>query len=177
MAPLNLLHTDSLTLIFGGIEIIDKRNLTLSAFVLLLVAAVVCYGSGCASLKRLTYSKQERLMFDSFRSQVHEAVSDPLRAEQLIELGENLAVELNDYFKKMAKMVKKCLRANADYDAPPEQLTSNFLALDEHRRKMRETLLRAHAQSVMLTTDSEWRRLSSRKNTLQDFIEKHPELF
>lgn len=153
------------------------RNRILSAFVLLLIAAVVCYGSGCASLKRLALSKHEKSMLDSFRKQVHESVSDPLRAEQLIEVGENVAGAWHDYLKIMARMVKKCAKINADYDTTPEQLASCFLTLDKHRRNMRETLLQAHAQALMLTTESEWRDLSNRKNSLKDFLAKHPELF
>lgn len=154
-----------------------KKKVTLSACVLLLAAAVVCYGSGCASLKRLTFSKHEKSMFDSFRKQVHETVSDPVRAEQVVEVGEDVATELHDYFDKMAKIVKKCIKANADYDTTPDELASYFQKLDEHRRQIRGILLQAHAQIAMLTTESEWRALTNRKNSLKDFLEKHPELF
>lgn len=155
----------------------DKSKFTYSTIVLLLVAAVVCYGSGCASLKRLTLGKHEKSMLDSFRREVHETVSDPVRAEKLVEVGEDMAMELHDYFNDMAKLVKKCLKANADYDTTPEELASYFQRLDEHRRRMRETLLQAHAQGAMLMTESEWRSLTNRKNSLKDFLEKHPELF
>lgn len=155
-----------------------KKKLPLSAFVLFfLVAATVCYGSGCASLKRLILSKHEKSMFDSFRKQVQESVSNPLRAEQLIEVGENMVMALHDYFNKMSKLVKKCNKVNADYDTTPAQLSYYFLALEEHRKNMREAILQAHAQAVMLTTESEWKTLLKRNNSLKDFVEKHPELF
>ena len=153
------------------------RNFSLSIFVILLAAAVMSFGSGCASLKLLTLSKQERLMLNSFRQQIHETVSDPTRAQQLIDLGENLSIELHDYLDKMAMVVKKYNKATADYDTTPEKLNAYFLELNSNRRDMREILLRAHVQVVQLTTESEWAKLTSRKKTLLDFMEKHPELF
>ena len=85
----------------------DKSRFASSAIVLLLVAAVVCYGSGCASIKRFTLSKHEKSMLESFEKLIYETVSDPVRAEHLIELGEDVAMALHDYLNKMAKMVKK----------------------------------------------------------------------
>ena len=155
----------------------EKKSRKVSLVVLFFVAALVCCGGGCASLKRLTLTESEKLMLDSFRRQVHESVPDPLRAEQLIEVGEDVAMALHDYFSKMAKMVKKVNKTNADYDTTPEQLSSYFLTIDTYRRNMRKTLLQAHVQALMLTSESEWRALSNRKNSLKDFIEKHPELF
>lgn len=154
-----------------------KKKVTLSACVFLLVATVVCYGFGCASLKRLTLSKHEKSMLDSFRKQVHETVPDPVRAEQVVAVGEDVTTELHDYFEKMGKIMKKCIKANADYDTTPDELASYFRALDENRRKIRKTLLKAQARITTLTTEQEWRALSNRKNSLKEFLEKHPDLF
>jgi hypothetical protein len=155
----------------------EKRTRNIWLLVVFWVAAVVCCGGGCASLKRMTLSEHEKSMLDSFHRQVHDSVSDPVRAEQLIEVGDDVAMALHDYFNKMAKMVKKVSKANADYDTTPEQLASYFLTLDKYRRNIRKTLLQANAQALALTTESEWRALSNRKNSLKDFLEKHPELF
>jgi len=158
-------------------ETMRKRKRIVSGVMLLLIAGTVCYGVGCASIRRLTFSKQEKLMFDSFRKEVHKSVADPVRAEKLIEVGEDLALELHDYFGKLAKMTKRCMKANADYDITPEQMESNYKALDDYRRKMRETVLSALSRSLALTTPAEWQALSSRKNSLRDLMEKHPGLF
>lgn len=155
----------------------NQKKAPLSAFVLMLVAAMVGYGSGCASLKGLMLSNHEKSMFDSFRNQVQESVSDPVRAEQLTAVGENVVMELHDYFNKISKLVKKCNKIYADYDTPPEQLADYFMTLEKHRKNMREALLNAHAQAVTLSTDSEWKALFKRNNSLKDFVEKHPELF
>jgi len=158
-------------------ETMRNRKRIVSGIMLLLIVSAVCYGVGCASIKRLTFTKQEKLMFESFRKDVNKSVADPVRAEQLIELGEDLALELHDYFEKLAKMTKRCMKANADYDTTPEQMESNFKALDDYRRKMRETVLSAFSQSLALTTPAEWQALSSRKNSIRDLMDKHPGLF
>jgi hypothetical protein len=154
-----------------------KRKSILSGFLILFIAAGVINGNGCSSIKRLTFTKQEKLIFDSFRKQVNESVADPVRAEELIEVGEDLALELHDYIEELTKMAQKCIKANADFDATPEQLESCYKALNDYRREKRETVLSAYSQTRSLTTPAEWQALSSRKNTLRDLMEKYPGLF
>ena len=149
----------------------------LPGLAVLLAVAAIWHLSGCTSMRMLMLSKQEKIMFESFRKQVRETVDDPERAEQLIEIGEDLSFQLHDYTNKLSKMATHCKDTNADYDATPEQLESCYRTLDDHRRSLRKIILQSRSQAVALTTAAEWEALSSRKNSMQDLMEQAPGLF
>jgi len=155
----------------------NTRKRILSGLALFLAAITLWPISACTTFRKLTLSKQEKIMFESFRNQVHESVADPVRAEQLIDVGENLAFKLHDYLTRLSKAAKKCKAANADFDTTPEQLEACYRKMDDYRRDMRETVLSARSQAVSLATAAEWRALSNRQNSLRDFLEQAPGLF
>lgn len=149
----------------------------MAGYILSVAVVMVCQSSGCTSLQMLTFNNQEKIMFESYRENVMEIVDDPGRADQLIEIGEDLALALHAYADQLTRLAKKVIKANVDYDIAPEELLRHYQAFDACRRNMRESVMQARRKTVALTTEKEWQRLYNRKNSLREMLEQKPGLF
>ena len=129
---------------------------------------------GCASQKSKILKKKQQDVLESYRLQVSETVEEPERAEKLITLGKDLYQQLRQDTKVLQKLFDNLETLNKNYDTEREELQAAYLAINNHRQKMRETILTARINALQLTTTEEWQELMSRRRTLMDFIQESP---
>jgi hypothetical protein len=120
--------------------------------------------AGCAHDQTAAAKKSVDL-----RDLVRKEVSDPVRAQQILALMEQVEAGIN--FQKMINQdtQKQFMRLNADYNTTPEQIQGLLDGTKESREKNRQKTLDAFFQIQALTTPQEWEVISKAE------IQKYPD--
>lgn len=103
------------------------------------------------------------------KSLVQKEISDPVRADKIVALMEQLNAELNMQKQATLDIQQELARLNADYDATPEQFRKLMDSSTEYREKTRSKILDTYFQIKALTTPQEWEAIS--KAEVQEVLE------
>lgn len=142
-----------------------------SVVMLVMLSFVV---GGCASQQARLLKKRQEDVLKSYRIQVANTFDDPERADQLINVAEDLYLQLRNDTKVLLEITEELKKLNGAYDTTREELEAVLQDLNSHRRKMRETIMAARAGALSLTTPEEWQELMDRRGTLLEFIGETP---
>lgn len=94
------------------------------------------------------------------RSVISEAVTDPLRRDQLLERANRIERDLASYAVEYEAFINQLHRANRDYDTLPEQIKTIFTQFEEKRQASRAQLLELHLQMRSLTSEEERKHIA-----------------
>jgi len=94
------------------------------------------------------------------RSVISEAVTDPVRRDQLLERADRLARDLATYSAEYEAFIDRLHQANRSYDTPPEQIRAMFTRFEKARQASRAQLLELHFQMRSLTSEEERKHIA-----------------
>jgi Glu-tRNA(Gln) amidotransferase subunit E-like FAD-binding protein len=143
-------------------------------WLVILLAAILCTAGGCATQQERLLQKKQQDILESYREIVTTVVDDPVRARQLIHIGEKLNLEMKADTRVLLKTIAEIKKLNADYGTTREELQTTLQNLNDQRRNMREAILTARQEALSLTTQAEWEELMSRRGTLPELIQETP---
>lgn len=130
--------------------------------------------AGCASQQERLLKKKQQNILESYRQQVAITVGDPVRAQQLISIAEELYRDFKAETKILLEITEKIKKLHADYGTTRDEMQTALAHLNNQRSKMRETILNARTEALSLTTPIEWQELMKRRGTLLELIQERP---
>lgn len=130
-----------------------------ASFLLILPLAATLVAVAC-SHQRPTPEALLKEGAAQMRSVISEAVTDPIRRDQLLERADRLAGDLAAYSADYEAFIDRLHRANRDYDTPPEQIKTIFTQFEEKRQASRAQLLELHFQMRGLTSEEERKHIA-----------------
>jgi hypothetical protein len=142
----------------------------------MLFSAVLLVTGGCTAKRTYLLKKKQKDVFKAYREFVTESIDDPERAEQLIDLGEDLYRHMKRDTATLLELVDDLDSLNKGYDTTREELEAGFKAINDLRIQLREKILAARIKAEALTSPEEWQELMSRNRTLMDLIQETPGL-
>ncbi len=101
------------------------KILIIRASEIVLPLAIVFLLSSCANRGMAPEDVQQQA-FDDFRTEIHEVIGDPERAEKAIELTQQLADDVLHFSEKYAKRRTEVRKLNFDYDTPRAEFEAFF---------------------------------------------------
>lgn len=123
----------------------------------ILLAVIVCMAAGCAGTPKSEAVSQS---VATYQSRIRDIVIDPARADMLVQLVDQAAIEIDAAEAEAAEFAEAFRLLNADYDATKERFTA-LLTMHRHRRhQFAESLLSIRSRMVAGTTAQEWKALS-----------------
>jgi len=130
---------------------------------------IVLFMTGCAH-------EQPALSQADVKDLVHKEISDPVRADKVVALMEQMDAEISDQMNAKVEFRKYFAKLNTDYYATPEQFEQYFESTREAQGKNRARIMETYFKIKDLTTPQEWEALS--KPDMQyftDYLQKMEE--
>jgi outer membrane murein-binding lipoprotein Lpp len=141
-----------------------QRRVRLPHILLVVVATMI---AGCRSTPK---SEVVAKAVTTYQSKIREIITDPARAEMLVQLVDQAVAQRNAAESAAAVFLENFERLNADYDATKAQFTSLLATHRNERRQIAEALLSIRAKMVAGTTPKEWESLSKVREKALDTI-------
>jgi len=143
------------------------RTAKLSAFYTL-ITIIALFTVGCAGKSPID---KEVDAFDNLRTNVHDVVADPERAEQSLALVDELQREFDDIKELRVERKKQIKALNADYDASRAEFETLLDGIAQDRVANQERVSQTYRQLLEVITTEEWAKLAkSRDKAMQAAI-------
>ncbi|HEX4797248.1 MAG TPA: hypothetical protein VH370_25870 [Humisphaera sp.] len=121
-----------------------------------MIAAILSLAVGC---KHETPPQQAQQEFHDYQERIREVIKDPDRAQQMIELTDDLQRQVNQLRVQLANSRAELAAMDANYNTTRAEFEAVFRQQDADRQVLIDKAISARAQMSKLLTESEWKSL------------------
>ena len=121
-----------------------------------MIAIVLSLAVGC---KHETPPQQAQQEFHYYQQRIREVIKDPDRAQQMIELTDDLQRQVNQLRVQLANSRAELAAMDANYNTTRAEFEAVFRQQDADRQVLIDKAISARAQMSKLLTESEWKSL------------------
>jgi hypothetical protein len=145
--------------------VMKKAGFSYGLFTLMFVLLM----TGCAH-------EQPALSQADVKDLVHKEISDPVRADKVVALMEQMNAEISDQMNAKVEFRKDFAKLNTDYYATPEQFEQFMESTREAQDKNRARIMETYFRIKDLTTPQEWEALCKPEMlNFTDYLQKMEE--
>jgi len=145
---------------------IRRQNIIAAALVSALAsccfAFLVVGISGCSSEPAKTGKEQLQANVIDLRDKLRNTIKDAGRLQQMQAIVDQNAAEMQLGFEEFARLRKEEVRLNANYDASQDEFRQLGDRIHSARKENRSLVIHTRMALAQLTTDDEWKKITSR---------------
>ncbi len=119
--------------------------------------------TGCSSKTKLSPSEAKAEAFELLNEEVHSVITDPARANEIVELIEGLEKSFLRAIEDRSRHRRDFATLNADYGTPKEAFAQLMEQIETDEESNREKVVALRAKLVRATTADEWVELAKSK--------------
>lgn len=142
----------------------DMEGFVKRLYVLLLIGLA----AGCSSPETPEVAISDKRIAD-MRGRIDKTVEDPVRAEALNEILDELEGKLKAYELSLAAKRLAIINASADYSTTREQLVTLYESMNDEMLEMMEYIQRVHFRLKEQAKPDEWKKLTGGRKKLFGF--------
>jgi len=119
--------------------------------------------TGCSSKTKQSPSEAKAEVFEILNEEVHSVITDPARANEIVELIEKLEKSFLRAIEDRSRHRREFAALNADYDTPKEAFVRLMEQIEKDEESNREKVAELRTELVRATTADQWVELAKSK--------------
>ncbi len=125
-----------------------------------MLAAATLILAGCGGKNAVAPADVEEQAFEDLRTEVREAIDDPVREAEVLTLVDMLSNDLVALRKSVSARNSRVRELNSDYDAQRADFDVLFEQINTEIRSNQQRVTKSHLALLEITTAEEWARFS-----------------
>ncbi len=125
-----------------------------------LVAAAALFLAGCGGKDAVAPADVEEQAFEDLRTEVREAIDDPVREAEVLTVVDALSKDLVTLRESVSARNSRARELNADYDAQRADFEALFEQINAEIRSNQQSVTQTHYALLEVTTEEEWAQIS-----------------
>lgn len=125
-----------------------------------MLAAATLILAGCGGKNAVAPADVEEQAFEDLRTEVREAIDDPVREAEVLTVVDALSKDLVTLRESVSARNSRARELNADYDAQRADFEALFEQINAEIRSNQQSVTQTHYALLEVTTEEEWAQIS-----------------
>jgi len=126
----------------------------------MLIAVIALSFAACAGKEKISPADVAGQAIEDLRTEIRQAIDDPVRQDEVIELVDALADEVSTLRKNVSERKQRVRQLNANYDTPRADFKTFVEQVRQEIQAQQQQVAKQHRALLDITTADEWAAIS-----------------